>query len=94
MQTFFGLVPLENACPFQPLTRELQQYQQVKPSHGKASEKQQTAGGGMRLAALARGGAGRASLSGGEIRSVRDWELLKDKQAAESNDHGTVQTYI
>lgn len=36
----------------------------------------------MRMAALARGGAGRASLSGGEIRSVRDWELLKDAEAA------------
>lgn len=42
----------------------------------------------MRMAALARGGAGRASLSGGEIRSVRDWELLKDKHAEASDIQG------
>lgn len=36
----------------------------------------------MRLAALARGGAGRASLTGGETRSARDWDLLKDAETA------------
>lgn len=48
----------------------------------------------MRLAALARGGAGRASLSGGEIRSVRDWELLQDKQASASNRHGALHLFF
>ncbi|CAM9641451.1 unnamed protein product, partial [Pylaiella littoralis] len=43
----------------------------------------------MRLAALARGGAGRASLSGGEMRSVRDWELLKDAEAAAKEKEGS-----
>lgn len=66
----------------------------MSSSHGKASEGHQAAGGGMRMAALARGGAGRASLSGGEIRSVRDWELLKDKQAAASDvDGGHLSVY-
>lgn len=44
--------------------------------------------GGMRLAALARGGEGRASLSGGEMRSVRDWELLKAEHAAANGNEG------
>lgn len=39
----------------------------------------------MRLAALARGGDGGSTLlSGKEMRSYRDWELLKDKQAIEN----------
>ena len=39
----------------------------------------------MRLAALARGGGGGSTLlSGKEMRSYRDWELLKDKQAIEN----------
>jgi len=50
-----------------------------KPKAHKAAPERQ---GGMRLAALARGGAGRASLSGGEMRTVRDWEQLEDEQAA------------
>ncbi|CAM9355835.1 unnamed protein product [Ectocarpus fasciculatus] len=49
-----------------------------RPSDGKGGG----AEGGMRLAALARGGEGRASLNGGEMRSVRDWELLKAEHAA------------
>ena len=73
-----------------PVSQQLH-YKQVKSGHGKDSEGQQAAGGGMRLAALARGGEGRASLSGGEIRSVRDWELLEKKQAAASDIHGTFQ---
>lgn len=85
----FDSVPDTNSTVrLQNPTRQPQQCQQVKSSHGKAPEGQQAAGGGMRLAALARGGEGRASLSGGEIRSVRDWELVKDKHAAASDIHG------
>ncbi|CAM9771530.1 unnamed protein product [Ectocarpus sp. 6 AP-2014] len=47
--------------------------------------------GGMRLAALARGGEGRASLSGGEMRSVRDWDLLKAEHAAANGNEGEVE---
>ncbi|CAM9135722.1 unnamed protein product [Ectocarpus sp. 12 AP-2014] len=47
--------------------------------------------GGMRLAALARGGEGRASLSGGEMRSVRDWELLKAAHAAANGIEGEAE---
>eukprot|EP00903_Cladosiphon_okamuranus_P017392 g16020.t2 len=61
----------------------------VKNSHGNVLEGQQATGGRMHLAALARGGEGRASLSGGEIRSVGDWEVLKEKHAAASDIHGT-----
>eukprot|EP00752_Nemacystus_decipiens_P007697 g6880.t1 len=64
----------------------------VKRSHDHSSEGHQAAGGGMRISALARGGAGRASLSGGEIRSVRDWEMLKDKQPTAAVIHDVCST--
>ncbi|CAN0055726.1 unnamed protein product [Scytosiphon promiscuus] len=50
-----------------------------------ASTGKEQAGGGARLAALARGGAGRASLSGGEMRIMRDWDLLKNTREAAGN---------
>ena len=52
-------------------------------NRGKTSGQEEV--GGVRLAALARGGGGGSTLlSGKEMRSYRDWELLKDKQAIES----------
>lgn len=34
----------------------------------------------MRLAGLSRGGDERSSVHGGELRSVRDWEVLEQEQ--------------
>lgn len=42
----------------------------------------------MRLAGLSRGGDERASVHGGELRNVRDWELLKDEQALAAEGKG------
>lgn len=42
----------------------------------------------MKLVGLARGGEGRASLSGGEMRNARDWDLLKDEHAVAADGKG------
>lgn len=41
-------------------------------------------GGGIHLAGLARGGEGQAHLSNLEMRTFRDWELLRNRQAVDT----------
>ena len=98
-QQFLAILPADSAAPVStmPHVHPLFVYTiTMVPSHkggllflcffhqanrGKASGQE---AGGLRFAALAYGRGGSTLLSEKEMRSYRDWELLKDKQANEN----------
>lgn len=49
---------------------------------------------GMPMAGLSPGGGGRASLSGGEMRTVRDWDLLKAQCSMDTEGNEEIYMFL